>query len=74
MSGPQQWREAAEAAGFAAVRVEADGLNAEIARLVAPAAEIPRLLREGSALAGALRALGFSYVAVELEGGADDGA
>jgi PP-loop superfamily ATP-utilizing enzyme len=67
MSTPQSWSEAARAAGFPGTRVEPDGLHGEIARLRAPAAELERLLRDGERLAQALRALGFSYVAVDLE-------
>jgi PP-loop superfamily ATP-utilizing enzyme len=71
MSDPAAWRNAAEAAGFPRVRVAPDGLKGEIARLSAPPGEMERLLREGRPLAEALRALGFAYVAVELEDESD---
>ncbi len=54
--------------GLRDVRVDAAGHQGEIAALSAPAGELERLLgEEAPALAADLRALGFRYVALDLE-------
>ncbi|CAN5587465.1 hypothetical protein BH24GEM3_BH24GEM3_17210 [soil metagenome] len=59
--------------GVECVRVEAAGHQGEIAALSAPAGELERLLGEQApTLAADLRALGFRYVALDLEDAEDD--
>lgn len=56
-----------------AVRVGAAGHQGEIAALSGPADEFERLLgEEASTLAAELRALGFRYVALDLEDAEED--
>lgn len=60
---------ALRSAGFVAV-VRADGLEREIASILATRSERERLLGpEGEAVADAIRASGFRYVSVDLAGG-----
>jgi uncharacterized protein len=51
--------------GYAAVRVR---VHADIARIEVPAEQVGRLAGEAPAVARALRALGFRYVTLDLEG------
>lgn len=51
--------------GFCEVRVRHHG---SVARIEVPPADMPRLLAEGPAVVGALRALGYAYVTLDLQG------
>ena len=51
--------------GYAQFRVRSHG---DLARIEVPEAELPRLLSEREPVAEALRAIGFTYVTMDLEG------
>jgi hypothetical protein len=61
----EQARRMLESAGVAGATVEAAGHESDIAAIVAPVTQLPRLQE----LAPALKALGFRYVALDLGAG-----
>jgi uncharacterized protein len=67
LSMVEKAEEALRSLGFAQLRVRH---HEDVARIEVPAADIPRLLEPGirEAVVGALRALGYRYVTLDLEG------